>query len=88
MSRKLVFASGLLVCFGCNLDASLQETISPESDIKLNLVNHIREQVRLTPLEILANALERYGVSNPGAQELFGAYAKFPTLMTISLAKP
>jgi predicted nucleotidyltransferase len=78
MSRKLIFASGLLVCFGCNLDTTLQEKISTEeSDTKLNLVNHIREQVRLTPLEILADAVERYGVSNTVAGELFGAYAEF-----------
>ena len=78
MSRKLIFASGLLVCFGGNLDTTLQEKISTEeSDTKLNLVNHIREQVRLTPLEILANAVERYGVSNTMARELFGAYAEF-----------
>ena len=40
-------------------------------------MNHIREQVKLTPLEILANAVERHRVSNPVAQELFGAYAEF-----------
>jgi hypothetical protein len=75
MSRKLLFASGLLVCFGCNLDTTLQEKISTEeSDTKLNLVNHLREQVRL---EILADAVERYGVSNTVARELFGAYAEF-----------
>ena len=28
MSRKLIFASGLLVCFGCNLDSQLQKKIS------------------------------------------------------------
>jgi hypothetical protein len=78
MSRKLIFVSGLLVCFGCNLDTSLQKKISTgEGDIKLNLVNHIREQVRLTPLEILADAVERYRISNTVAQELFGAYAEF-----------
>ena len=78
MSKKLIFASGLLVCFGCNLDPTLQEkTSTEENDIKLNLVNHILEQVKLTPLETLANALERYGVSNTVARELFGAYAEF-----------
>jgi predicted nucleotidyltransferase len=78
MSRKLIFVSGLLVCFGCNLDMSLQKKISTrEGDVKLNLVNHIREQVRLTPLEILADAVERYRISNTVAQELFSAYAEF-----------
>ena len=40
-------------------------------------MDHIRKQVRLTPLEILANAVERHGVSNTIARELFGAYAEF-----------
>src|SRR5262249_14357474 len=63
MSRKLIFASGLLLCFGCNLDADLKKKISTEKNaIKLNLVNHIREWVRLTPLEIVARSLAAYSV--------------------------
>ena len=78
MSRKLIFVSGLLVCFGCNLDANLTKKISTgEGDIKLNLVNYIREQVRLTPLEILADATDRYAISNKVSEELFGAYGEF-----------
>jgi predicted nucleotidyltransferase len=78
MSRKLIFASGLLVCFGCNLDSSLQEGISADqSDIKLDLVNHIRERIKLTPLEVLANAIEQYGVSKKVGEELFKAYSEF-----------
>lgn len=78
MSRKLIFASGLLVCFGCNLDAELQKKISAEtSDIKPNLVNYIRDQIRLTPLEVLANAVKQYDVKKDVAEKLFGAYAEF-----------
>src|SRR5580704_7693930 len=74
MSRKLIFASGLLVCFGCNLDEGLQERISTtDSDIKLDLVNHIRDQVKLTPLEILATAIEQDDVSKTVGEELFRA---------------
>ena len=29
MSRKLIFVSGLLVCFGCNLDMNLQNKFPP-----------------------------------------------------------
>jgi hypothetical protein len=50
MSRKLIFASGLLVCFGCNLDLRLQEKLANDKrDTKFDLVNHIREQIKLTP---------------------------------------
>jgi len=78
MSRKLIFASGLLVCFGCNLNSSLQKKISTDkSDIKFNLVNHIREQIRLTPLEILAKALKEYDVPKEVSLKFFGAYTEF-----------
>ena len=78
MSRKLIFASGLLVCFGCNLDSQLQKKISADkSDIRLDLVNYIRDQIKLTPLEVLAKAIEQYGVSKNVGEELFRAYAEF-----------
>jgi hypothetical protein len=78
MSRKLIFASGLLVCFGCHLNSELQKQISSDpNDIKSNLVNYIREQTKLTPLEIVAAAVEHYAVSKAVGEELFGAYTEF-----------
>jgi len=82
MSRKLIFASGLLVCFGCNLDGELQKRISSnDGDTKLDLVNHIRDQVRLAPLEILANAIERLNVPMTVGEGLFTAYSDFLNLL-------
>jgi len=82
MSRKLIFASGLLVCFSATLDMDLNDQISTDKDaIKLKLVNHIRDRVRLTPLQILAKSIEQYGVPYPTAKELFGAYAEFLELL-------
>lgn len=47
LSRKLIFASGLLVCFSCRLDEVLNSEISTEKDgIRLKLVNHIRDYVK------------------------------------------
>lgn len=80
MSRKLIFASGLLVCFGCYLNPELQKKISSEkekSDIRLDLVNYIRDRIKLTPLEILANDIEQYSVEKNIGDKLFGAYAQF-----------
>lgn len=78
MSRKLIFASGLLVCFGCHLNAELQKQISRDpNDTKSNLVNYIREQTKLTPLEIVAAAVEQYAVSKAVGEKLFGAYTEF-----------
>ncbi len=82
MSRKLIFASGLLVCFSLNLDPELNSQISTDKDaIKLKLVNHIRDWVRLTPLEILAKSIDQYGVPDAAGKELFGAYAEFLGLL-------
>ncbi len=82
MSRKLIFASGLSICFGVNLDPELNRQISTDrNDIKLNLVNHIRERVRLTPLEILANFIEQYRIPDQVATDLFGSYAEFLDLL-------
>lgn len=69
MSRKLIFASGLLVCFSSYLDPDLQSQISTnKNDIKLKLVNHIRDHVRMTPLEIVARSVDRYGVADHVAE--------------------
>lgn len=82
LSRKLIFASGMLVCFSANLDSQLNAQISTDKDaIKLKLVNHIRDVVRLTPLQILARSIEQYGVPDTTAKELFGAYADFLRLL-------
>jgi predicted nucleotidyltransferase len=82
MSRKLIFASGLSICFGVALDPELNRKISPDkSDIKLNLLNHIRQRVRLTPLEILANFMEQYEAPENIVKEMFGSYAEFLDLL-------
>jgi len=78
MSRKLIFTSGLLVCFGCHLNSELQKQISSDpNDTKSNLVNYIRGQTKLTPLDILAAAVEHYSVAKAVGEELFGAYTEF-----------
>lgn len=82
LSRKLLFASGLLVCFSCNLDPDLKRRISTEKDaIKANLIKHIREYVKLTPLEILAKSSMDYRVSGPVQRDLFSSYADFVQLL-------
>lgn len=78
MSRKLIFASGLLVCFGANLDRDLQNKISTDiNDVRFQLGNHIRDYVRLTPLEILERFIKRYEIPDSVAKDLFGSYSEF-----------
>jgi predicted nucleotidyltransferase len=78
MSRKLIFASGLLACFSVNLDPELQKKISTDiNDVRFHLRDHIMNYVKLTPLEILAKSIESYDVSDGTAKVLFGAYTDF-----------
>ena len=83
MSRKLIFASGLLVCFSPNLDPELQSQISTDKDdIKLKLVNYIRDYVRSTPLQIVARSMDSYGVAALLAEQCFAAYTEFLNLLS------
>ena len=82
MSRKLIFASGLLVCFSPNSNSEFNARISTDTDgIKLKLINHIRDYVRQTPLEILAKSMQQYEVPEEIAITLFGAYGEFLALL-------
>jgi predicted nucleotidyltransferase len=82
MSRKLIFASGLLVCFDANLNKELQAKISTDkNDIKLHLQKHIRDHVKLTPLEIMAKSIGLHGVPDPVGERLFDSYAKFLSVL-------
>jgi predicted nucleotidyltransferase len=83
MSRKLIFASGLLVCFGPNLDPELHSQISTDkNDIKLKLVNYIRDYARLTPPEIVASSMDRYSVPASIAEQFLAAYTEFLKLLS------
>lgn len=84
MSRKLIFASGLLVCFGCNVDDELQSKISTDNhDINLkHLANHIWEHVNSTPLDILALFTDKLRVDRDVTRRLFSAYDGFMGLVS------
>jgi Nucleotidyltransferase domain. len=78
MSRKLIFASGLLTCFGCRLDPELHSRISPHNGaIKLPLVNHLSEYVALTPLQVMAKTIRSQNVPEEVTHDLFSSYAEF-----------
>jgi predicted nucleotidyltransferase len=82
MSRKLIFASGLLVCFSASLDPELKKQISAvkstdDDAIRSNLANHIKNFVLLTPLEIFERSVKTYEVVTNVAADLFGAYGEF-----------
>lgn len=84
MSRKLIFASGLLVCFRCSLDEKLQTKISTaDNDINLkHLANHIWECANSTPLDVLASTVRRLGADDGMAESLFSSYDRFLGIMS------
>jgi hypothetical protein len=86
MSRKLIFASGLLVCFSAGLDPELKKQISTvkstdDDAIKSNLANHLKNLVMLTPLEIFDRSVKSYEVAANVAEDLFGAYGEFLVML-------
>ena len=76
MSRKLIFAAGLLVCFECHLDSAARGAQrDPEGRIA-SLVHYLERQFSRSPLEILAcSALRR--ATPETARLLFDSYDAF-----------
>ena len=78
MSRKLLFASGLLTCFGANLASEAKPLESAGSDeLRAYLIRYLRDQFCLSPLETLGNAILLYGVPKDTGVKLFGSYDEF-----------
>lgn len=83
LSRKLIFVSGLLTCYSCYLEepagaSTLFEDPNPGS--LAPLLGHLTRFVDRTPLEIVADSLERYA-SPTTAAKLMGAYDRFLELL-------
>jgi hypothetical protein len=82
MSRKLIFVAGMLTCFSCQLDSTLQSKIAADGPGQRDrhlayLQNHILQQISRTPLDIVAWAAERYQVDRSTTTELFSSYDDF-----------
>ena len=62
MSRKLIFVSGLLTCFNCYLNPSpgIKDASEGRADPSTALVSHLVKYVEMTPLDVLAQALNAY----------------------------
>lgn len=92
MSRKLIFAAGLLTCFSCQLDDELQSKISTDwRDIKgarnLNLAylqEHILRRISATPLNSVASAVMEYKIDKSLVKDLFTSYDEFLRMMSDS----
>jgi predicted nucleotidyltransferase len=83
MSRKLIFAAGLLVCFECHLDPaaeSARRNLRSSEGGGAELVQYIEQQFSLTPLEILARSVLVHANSET-AKLLFDSYDEFLSLL-------
>lgn len=78
MSRKLIFASGLLSCFSCDILSTAEarkELLKDHTTIAME--EHLRNFVRKSPLEILATFLLELSIKRSTARKLFSAYNAF-----------
>lgn len=75
MSRKMIFATGLLMCLSCNTEL---DPGSNESERRAGiLIRHVSDFVNRTPLEILAWSLNRYSVPQETVFDLLDSYDVF-----------
>ncbi len=83
MSRKLIFAAGLLVCFECHLDGDAEfarhSLKSPEGGSS-ELIRYIELQFSRSPLEILARSVRRHGKPET-ARLLFDSYDAYLSVL-------
>jgi predicted nucleotidyltransferase len=83
LSRKLIFASGLLMCFNCSLRPAPNSELlfaQPDAFDLEPLLSQLRQYVGMTPLAILADVAGTFAKPET-AQEIFDAYDGFLTMM-------
>lgn len=79
MSRKLIYVSGLLTCFSCELQINANPRLfpCPAPGGSPECVACLRDFLRLTPLEILATTLLAFPHLDATALSLFTSYDQF-----------
>ncbi|HYW11066.1 MAG TPA: hypothetical protein VE871_03890, partial [Longimicrobium sp.] len=76
MSRKLLYAAGLLTCFSCDYAFRARARSHPWYDAG-QVVHHLSGMARMPPLDIVAGVVLYFGVLSGAAERLFGAYDEF-----------
>ena len=79
MSRKLIYASGLLACYRCHLDFSDDErkAIFSNPERHKEIVEHMEQVFRESPLDIVAGVLLRSPHLETAARRILGSYDEF-----------
>jgi len=83
MSRKLLFASGMLACFSLELFGR-GENIRDESGVvdPARVVRYLRGRLGLSPLEQMGEALLRDAISVETASKVMGSYDAFMAILS------
>jgi predicted nucleotidyltransferase len=82
MSRKLIFATGLLSCFSCHfLSGAKVKHELRKLNSTVAMEEYLREFIEMTPLEILATFLLELKIDKRTAVKLFSAYNSFLKLI-------
>lgn len=83
MSRKLLFASGMLACFALELFGKDERWRDENGFVDpARVVHFVRQRLRLSPLEQMCDVLLRPGVSVQTAREIIGSYDSFMGILT------
>lgn len=81
LSRKLIYASGLLYCFSCREVAAMVNA-SDESDARLpQAIDHLLRVGSQPAIDIMAGVLLRYQEFHPAARQLGDSYDAFLGLL-------
>jgi predicted nucleotidyltransferase len=79
MSRKLIYVSGLLVCFACHLELTGEERqkLFDGPDSERRAIDFFRNALQRTPLEILCGTFLRYPHLEKTARRVLDSYHGF-----------
>jgi predicted nucleotidyltransferase len=87
LSRKLIFAAGLLLCFSCALDPGIR-SLSPSSPSRVQtVIEYLWKLSQQTPIDLMAETLLRYDSLNGAAMATCGAYDRFLGLLNDASAR-
>jgi hypothetical protein len=77
LSRKLIYAAGLLYCLGFVDQEWAADPRVAQTDRKIQGIDHLQSLCALTPLDLLADAFMRSAGLADSARRVFGAYDAF-----------
>lgn len=87
LSRKLIYASGLLFCFSCALNPDIRDLDKSSPSRIQTVIEHLWKSSQKTPIDLLAEVFLPYDSLNEVALNVFGAYDKFLGLLSDASAR-